>query len=345
MKNVVVTEKAIRELIGSVLEGEQMAKVNQVVDPSAPVTDPMRPDFKPQNAAELNVAVQQMTKGLPGTDAPKIFDALKDALKPKDSKDQEKETMDTTTSTTSTTGTSGTTSEAALRRRVRYILREEFDAYDAAVKPKSKNFFDDDEEEKPAPEPDDARLADIAAEFGMSPSGAAALSEKILARLKFVDQQLPKGSNMGKGAWARRPQMERLIIKAWDEYIDILAQTDEITAADVQMMHDHPEVALDLPGFREFLHPFIHRAMNVKQYPDEHYQKVTKPFKPEYSWVEDDKEFKRTSKNALNHLSGELSSTKKGSTTSARPDFDDYLNNTPDPTTRDEWEKKYGIED
>lgn len=56
------------------------AEVNSNVDPSVAVTDPINPNFTPQNKIEFGVAVQQMVKNLPDTDMPELFNTLKTTI-------------------------------------------------------------------------------------------------------------------------------------------------------------------------------------------------------------------------------------------------------------------------
>jgi len=44
----------------------------------------------------------------------------------------------------------------------------------------------------------------------------------------------------------------------------MLNKTGELTAADVQLMKDHPDIVRELDGFREYLHNTIRRAMKAK---------------------------------------------------------------------------------
>jgi len=96
MPKVVVSEKALREMVREALDstgwsGESdgpAVNINPVTDPSCSVTDPVNPNFTPQNKTEFGVAMQQMVKNLPDTDLPGVFTAVKKALDTRSEKDE-----------------------------------------------------------------------------------------------------------------------------------------------------------------------------------------------------------------------------------------------------------------
>ena len=79
-----MNESELRSLVKVLLEdktlGHQMVKVNPVVDPSAALTDPTNPDYKPASKQELQVALTAMMNDLPDDNVPSIYDALKHAI-------------------------------------------------------------------------------------------------------------------------------------------------------------------------------------------------------------------------------------------------------------------------
>jgi hypothetical protein len=79
-----MNESELRSLVKVLLEdktlGSQMVKVNPVVDPSAALTDPTNPDYKPTSKQELQVALTAMMNDLPDDNVPSIYDALKHAI-------------------------------------------------------------------------------------------------------------------------------------------------------------------------------------------------------------------------------------------------------------------------
>jgi hypothetical protein len=93
MTKIIVTKTAVRDIVreifdnkdlGSVLIPESLEDnvitVNDVVDPSASITDTGHPNSKPQNKAELAVAIKTMLDDLPDDQAADIYDKLKGAV-------------------------------------------------------------------------------------------------------------------------------------------------------------------------------------------------------------------------------------------------------------------------
>ena len=128
MTTVVVTDKALREMVREAMfnkefsgwstESEGPAAVNAVVDPSAAVTDPINPNFRPQDKTEFGIAVNQLVKNLPDTKMPKLYDTVKDALDKEEQKEDE-EDMDTKAAQGGTKQV-----EEAVRKVVRGILSD-----------------------------------------------------------------------------------------------------------------------------------------------------------------------------------------------------------------------------
>lgn len=291
MKTIIVNESVLRRLVNELFDGTAEdyaleltpepaggAKVNAVVDPSAAETDPMNPDYRPQNATELGVAMRTLTHDLPDEQASRVYDLVKQNLDDKKADEKvpeatEEETPDMK-STDAITGTkTGTRSgnkqaEGVVRAMIRHVLSEEWEGYDAVV-----NGEDDDDKPLKAPiDKGEDKLAALASELGMAVSGAKQFVHKAEMRFKFLRQELPKGHPSSPGPRLGKDKngkdyenfndMEVLILKAWADYIDLLKTTDDdITAADVQLMLDHPEVALELDGFRIFLQEYIEEAL------------------------------------------------------------------------------------
>ena len=101
MTKVVVTENALREVLREVMwnkdfsgwssNAEGPATVNANVDPSIAVTDPINPNFKPQDKTEFGVALGQLVKNLPDSDMPELYDTVKTAIE--DDSDEEDEAL------------------------------------------------------------------------------------------------------------------------------------------------------------------------------------------------------------------------------------------------------------
>jgi len=91
---VVISDNALRELVREALDGQGWEKsggpvpVNAVTDPSCAVTDPINPNFTPQDKTEFGVAMGQLVKNLPDTDMPGVFGAVKKALDQRSEKDE-----------------------------------------------------------------------------------------------------------------------------------------------------------------------------------------------------------------------------------------------------------------
>lgn len=91
-----ISEVKLRALVKNLLEdktlGEEMVKVNAVVDPSAVVTDPSNTDYKPNNKQELQVVLSTMLKSVSDDKVSDIFDSLKSVMQSKE-EDEGKEQM------------------------------------------------------------------------------------------------------------------------------------------------------------------------------------------------------------------------------------------------------------
>lgn len=96
-----------------------------------------------------------------------------------------------------------------------------------------------------------ASFEDIAKETGMSVSGAKQAVDKSLLRFKFL-YELPEDDR------------DIMVLQAMNDYIDTLNKTGELTAADVQLLKDHPDIVRELDGFRDYLHNTVRRAMKAK---------------------------------------------------------------------------------
>jgi len=86
--NRIINETQLHAMIKTLLEdktlGPDMVKVNPVVDPSAAITDPANPDYKPNTKQELQVALSSMIDGLSDDKVPDVYDSLKHAMQAKE---------------------------------------------------------------------------------------------------------------------------------------------------------------------------------------------------------------------------------------------------------------------
>jgi hypothetical protein len=96
-----------------------------------------------------------------------------------------------------------------------------------------------------------ASFEDIAKELGFSVSGAKQAVDKTMLRFKFL-YALPED------------EREIMVLNAMNDYIDMMNKTGELTAADVQLLKDHPDIVRELDGFREYFHNNVRRAMKAQ---------------------------------------------------------------------------------
>jgi hypothetical protein len=246
------------------------ASVSAVVDPSASITDPNNPNFKPSNRKELYIALSSMINTVSDDLASDTFDAMNDAIK-KEKEDKEMK--------------SDKKVEETIRLAIRKMLSEAelppvkkipmgvhggewMRAHEKRRKDLEKtltgmNVDTDAEEMTRADAPAAGRerknvmqtdvggasFKQIAQELGFaSESGAKQAVEKAMAKIQFVASMDPD-------------HLQVVVLTAMSDYIDFLNKSGEITSADVQLMKDHPNVVAELDGFREFLDKYIKREM------------------------------------------------------------------------------------
>jgi hypothetical protein len=245
--------------------------VSAVVDPSASVTDPGNPNFKPSNRNELRTAISDMINSISDDCAEEIFDTMKNAIE----KTQEDEKMKK----------SDNKVEETIRLAIRKMLKEaelppvkkipigvhggEYTRNLEKRKSKLRGVMDkwrDDEDAAPMVRADapaagrerknvmqtdigGASFKQIAQELVYaSESGAKQAAEKAISKVQFA-------SNMDQD------DLQIVVLTAMSDYIDFLNSSGELTSADVQLMKDHPDVVTELDGFRDFLQKYIKREM------------------------------------------------------------------------------------
>lgn len=268
---VVVTEKALRDLVREALDNREFSgwssndegpiTVNPNVDPSAAVTDPVNPDFTPQTKTEFGVALNQLVKNLPDTQMPHLYDTVKavidDQAKREDEEDMDKKAAQGGTEQV----------EEAVRKVVRQIIADIRPTLsEAPVDPADVQADQDpDEPEDAEGKPKRRHAYKSSALGGMADVGGSSF-EEIAKELGFsvagakqaVDKALEKARFLATGM--DEDDREILILTAMNDYIKMLTKTGELTGADVQLMKDHPGIVRELDGFREFLHNAIRRA-------------------------------------------------------------------------------------
>lgn len=99
-------------------------------------------------------------------------------------------------------------------------------------------------------------LKDIAAELGFAaPIGAKAFIDRTMEKFKFL-YTLREDD----------PQtFDKFMLMGTAEYIDYLKGSGELTAEEVGLLQDNPDLVQELPGFRDFLHKFVKRGMRAQK--------------------------------------------------------------------------------
>lgn len=244
------------------------AAVSAVVDPSAAVTDPENPNFKPSNRKELQIALLALADDVSDDLAGDTFDVVLDAIK-KNEEDMKNDKK----------------VEEAIRLAIRKMLSEAelppvkkipmgvhggewMKAHEKRRKDLEKtltsmNVDTDAEEMMRADAPvagrdrknvmqtdvGGASFKQIAQELGYaSESGAKQAVEKAMAKVQFAASMDPD-------------HLQVVVLTAMSDYIDFLNKSGELTSADVQLMKDHPNIVAELDGFREFLDKYVKREM------------------------------------------------------------------------------------
>jgi hypothetical protein len=296
-----IKESTLRSMVKRLLEdkslGPAMVNVNNVVDPSAAVTDPSNPNFKPSSRVELQVALNAMIGDVPDDKIPDVYDSMKNALEVSQEEQGEAEMKKDR--------------ETKVEESVRFAIRKILSEMSKEEKAKKlwaglkepvgplppvkkipagehgaeylnnlekrkiglgKQFSSmrDDEDSKEMERSDlpaqdrtrknvmmgdvsGASFKEIAKEMGFAAeSGAKAAVERVLDKARFVGSIDPD-------------QLEIIVLTAMNDYIDMLNKTGELSAADVQLMKDHPDIVEDLDGFREHLDGVLKKVRKTDQ--------------------------------------------------------------------------------
>lgn len=98
-----------------------------------------------------------------------------------------------------------------------------------------------------------ASFEQIASELNFSVAGAKQAVDKALEKAQFLATGIDED------------EREILVLNALNDYVKYLTKSGELSAADVQLMKDHPDIIRELDGFREFLHNSIRRARKQGQ--------------------------------------------------------------------------------
>jgi hypothetical protein len=114
-----------------------------------------------------------------------------------------------------------------------------------------------------------ATFEEIAQELGFSVAGAKQAVDKAILKAKWLQQY---SDDTAEGDAFEGDDLEIMILMAINDYIKMLSKgigvddgEEPLTAADIKLMKDHPDIVRELDGFREFLHTYIKRARKADQ--------------------------------------------------------------------------------
>lgn len=276
--NITVSENALRELVREALDGGHLGdltlpedeqgtgpvNVSSVVDPSAAETDIMDPNYLPQTKQELDVAIKHLVRDMPVDKVPTIYRTVKDVVDAGEQQEDEDE-MTKKAEQGGHTDRMKVGVEEAIRKEVRRMLSEISPSWSTDLSHSGTDFGDthsdedDDEEEEQKKSRtykttaignmDDvggATFDQIAKDLGFSIAGAKRAVDYALEKARFV-------------ATMDDDEKEIVVLTCMNDYIKSLAKSGELTAADVQLLKDHPDIVRTLDGFREFLHNTIRK--------------------------------------------------------------------------------------
>ena len=298
MKNKeILTEAELRKFVKNLLEdkslGEEMIKINPVVDPSAAITDPSNANFKPQTKQELQVALTGMIDQLSGDNIPDVYSTLKSALKMQD-EDEGKEQMQKSNKKLPTGKDEKSSKvEETIKKYVGKILKEHFEKDPVTGQlvwkgsgPAPKLALDIVKKDIPAgvssaqTGPDTAAAKDLrkrltkltSADLDAAPDADAPAPGRTRRnkmregdKLKVLAAELgfknPNGALQFSDKalqrfgynWENYDAIVVASLEVMKEYVQELAAATDMAPADVQLMLDHPEHVADLDTFRVFL--------------------------------------------------------------------------------------------
>ena len=281
--NIIVKEKAIRQLIkeamfstGNVESGDvydpasSPVSISDVVDPSAVVTDPDNPNYTPQNKSELQMSLNALVANVADDKVADIYNAVKDTVSSMTKKKVEDDM-----------GMNDTKVEALIRYQVRKMLREAAGGHtqglsssglagamgsargrttcedcdgigtDPATGAECKACEGSGEIEAAGKKYDTvsdvggATLQDIAKGIGQKSAGKINdMIDSAMAKVKDRIEYLP--DNVINKIYGE-------VMKAYDEYVQEIIESGELTPADIKFLADHPDVAYEeFEGLKDF---------------------------------------------------------------------------------------------
>lgn len=281
MKNVIVKEQAIRQMIREAMfsncdvESDDVydspVAVSDVVDPSAVVTDPDNPNFIPQNKLELQMSLSTLVSNIPDDKLGDVYSVVKDAVESASSMQDVKEKPEMK---------KDTKVEALVRAHVRKMLREAAGGH--AEGPSSGGLGDvigsargkipcekcdgigtdsetgseckacDGSGEVEASKKYDtvkdvggATLQQVATSIGQKSAGKIndmidSAMDKVRDRVQYLPNETIN-------------KIYSTVMKAYDDYVQELIGTGELTPADIQFLVDHPDAAYEeFEGLADF---------------------------------------------------------------------------------------------
>ena len=96
-------------------------------------------------------------------------------------------------------------------------------------------------------------FSDMAAELGLATSAAKRAVDFAMRKAQWVAQMQEENPE----------DLEILMLQSMNDYIKYLNKSGELSAADVQLLKDHPEIVSELDGFREFADKAIRKARKL----------------------------------------------------------------------------------
>jgi hypothetical protein len=297
MSNI-IKESEIRTAVRKLFEMDghdgSVIKVNDVVDQSAALTDPGNANYKPNSRAELSVALRTLIDDLPDENISNVYDRIKHALETQDETGEEEMTK----ANSKIKNVEEAAIRKAVRNIIRSeVLKEDWkedkakklwanmpppvgdlppvqkippgvsgsgrdERYKKNVSALQKTFktmnmaeYEPEGSEELAGRKNTmvsdvggSSFKEIAAELGFAhESGAKQAVEKALSKMRTRLAMDPD-------------DLEIATLTAMNDYIEELQSSGELTAADIQLLKDHPNIVGELEGFREFLSSQLKKA-------------------------------------------------------------------------------------
>jgi hypothetical protein len=283
MKKTTVTVSAIREMVNEIFDNknygtpfappaeESPVVVDAGVDPSAVETDPGNPNFRPQDFRELSLAITQLVKVIPdesiGPFYKKVKQVADDLLVSRDGDEIDGKRPHNTSAMTAGDKMKNEQKkvEEAVRRAVRKILIEMNQGGD------DQNGGDEEElgptgpgttvppgdvppsggkarkgwGEKASSSYEKKELTpfkDIAAATDMSTAGAKQAVDKSWRKGRFIDHHYPTPEK-------KQAFMSDMVKR----YIVLLNDSNELSAEDMALLRQHPDMVTELEGFEDFM--------------------------------------------------------------------------------------------